>query len=63
MAKTPKKTAAVSAAPLEDTDVVVSVRMRRSLRRRLNVYAAQHERQIQDIAAEAIEDFLKKRGA
>lgn len=41
--------------------VVVSVKMPRALRTRLNVYRAKAESSLQDIVAEAIEEYLRNK--
>lgn len=54
MANDPKKAAG---------DDHVGVRIKRSLRRRINTYAASKEMDKQEALDEAVEEYLKKRGA
>jgi len=41
----------------------VGVRIKRSLRRRLNTYASSQDREKQGVLDEAVEEYLVKRGA
>jgi hypothetical protein len=46
-----------------EPDKPVSVRLPRELRLRLKGYCVRVERRIQDVVAEALDEYLKKRGA
>lgn len=41
----------------------VGVRIKRKLRRRLNTYASSQERDKQDVLDDAVDEYLRKRGA
>ncbi|MFI1831305.1 hypothetical protein ACH41E_33400 [Streptomyces sp. NPDC020412] len=57
------KTPASEEKRSDDALVLISARVPESLRRRLRVYAAQHDRTVQGILDEAIDQYLKGRGA
>lgn len=60
MAKVQKQQKSRSASGADDH---VGVRIKRSLRRRLNTYASSQEREKQEVLDEAVDEYLKGKGA
>jgi len=50
-------------APEAEDRVLISGRVRVSVRRRMKIYAAQHDKSLQDLLDEALDEFLRNRHA
>lgn len=50
-------------APEAEERVLISGRVRASVRRRMKLYAAGHDVNLQDLLDEAVDEFLTKRNA
>lgn len=52
-----------SKKPTEPAPALVSVRISKAIRTRVKTYAAKTERDMQQVLDEALDEYLKKRGA
>ncbi|MGW6412177.1 ribbon-helix-helix domain-containing protein [Streptomyces vinaceus] len=50
-------------APTDDGKVLISGRVRASVRKRMKLYAAEHDVNLQDLLDEALDEYLSKRNA
>ncbi|MFG2176933.1 ribbon-helix-helix domain-containing protein [Streptomyces niveus] len=49
--------------PAAEDKTLISGRVRTSVRKRMKVYAAEHDLNLQDLLDEALDEYLKKRKA
>ncbi|AOS58367.1 conserved lipothrixviral and rudiviral protein [Sulfolobus islandicus filamentous virus 2] len=47
----------------EDEKVSFGIYIPKSLKKRLKVYCAEHDRRVNDVIKEALEEYLQRRGA
>ncbi|ORT54225.1 hypothetical protein [Streptomyces sp. CB03238] len=59
----PRKKASQESDAQADDRVLISGRVRASVRRRLKVYAANHDVNVQDVMDKALDEYLTRQGA